>query len=315
MIIINAFLVISSSISSVAQVSKTTVLNDIKEKNSEIINNAISSYEFNQISLEQEQRELYISQKILNFTDQNNLLNKEYIEDIKDSIDNQSYCFSDEVLDSLYINNSNFTPCENEYFIGNKVFIYECVSSKNSLLNKETYNEINHPGDETTSKNISNVKIQKLSTNSYIDNKTNVYFNGTIDNVYFIGLILTKDMCVKIYNTLAFWINNIVDFYSNTKDNYVHQIVSTILSTIGTGVAAVAFEKIYTYFAGLIESILGLLESTIIGFIISLIVLYTLYILVKIFFAGLSEKGYAVGFKIYNLFKWEYFDGEIDSII
>lgn len=313
MIILNSFIVISSSICATAPISNAKIYNDINNNNEIIVDNLLSTYEIDNVILNENEKETYIKQRLLKFNEENDTLDNIYLNQLDKIIKEEIYYQDYKSIEEQYKKEETLINFEGNKYLINENYTKDQVSS--NLIINNTYNEINHPSDSSNSSPIKNENFNpndyKLPMYSY--NEENMYgiINSKLDGTFFLGLIISSDACIFFYNKIVSFINNKVASYTFKTDDMLFQLIELLLCSAPLGIGALA-SQVFTYFNSVIESILALITThPIFAFIILVVAIAIIYLLVNIFIAGYHQCGYAIGFKIHNLFNWEYFDGEI----
>lgn len=121
-----------------------------------------------------------------------------------------------------------------------------------------------------------------------------------INNGYFIGINLSRTTVINLYNVIANIINYLPDAitfikllknsFQLTVSVFIDKVIASIVTFINSIIASIP-----SGFAGLVlKAIIGVLATA------------TTIIVGLILYFGYLEKGFYVGFRCYNILKWEW---------
>lgn len=121
-----------------------------------------------------------------------------------------------------------------------------------------------------------------------------------INNGYFIGINLSRATVINLYNMIANIINYLPDAIS-----FIKLLKNSFQLTV-----SVYIDKVITSIVTFINSIIALIPSGLAGNIFKVIIVIlataTTIIVCLILYFGNIEKGFYVGFRCYNILKWEW---------
>ncbi len=141
---------------------------------------------------------------------------------------------------------------------------------------------------------------------SYNSNNAKVSYAPTINNQPFVGINLTKDAAIGIYNVLSSIIKNF---------SFFKEILSLAKNTTFLAISSF-INKISSTFMNVINTILSLIPAGAIGNIIK-VVLVVLISSIVIFLAvafgfGMFQTGFYIGFKRVGFLNWDFIYGKYE---
>lgn len=137
---------------------------------------------------------------------------------------------------------------------------------------------------------------------------------GRVGGCYFLGIIVSKDACVGFYNFLVDLFNGIAARVNGGEIiPGVIGILSAVVAAIKGGSAGTIttaltnFLKLFwkEYAALLTSGPLGIILAALIALVAALVI----FIVVNMIVWGRKGSGFAVGWKIHNIFNWEWYYG------
>lgn len=322
----------SSGVSNIVQANR---IEAIKEQAVQVVADAVDSFNYSNFVFDYEEYASVVKQKLYNFNKENNLIDDSHAESLVENLKMDFSYISAVDFDSIVLaknisslnlsNEVDFTKttkfCVDE-FIQQKDVI-NCASNLNKDVNNKFISVVSNSSDDKTISDASNKETDKFPIHSYNATNISTYINGEVGGKKFIGIAASKDACVAFYNTVARWLNNMA-FYkaSGIKGpaGIIYETVKTLTLVAGGTALATAItsvvSSITTYFIGLWAQFISLFTAggpigILVGIIISIIGAACVGTLVTMFIFGYLQKGFAVGWKIHNIFKWEWYCGEL----
>ena len=182
---------------------------------------------------------------------------------------------------------------------------------------------------EETPETTNEDEIFKLPTVPCDTNKISTSTNGKVNEVDFFGLLCSKDACANLYNTFAGWINKQAMYQSGngiTPFKIITEafkelsfiagttiIGAAVVTKINTLIATItgAVSGIWTAFASLFTA--GGPIGILIGLVVVLLGAACIGTIVAMIVYGYLGKGFAIGWKMYTIWvwDWEWFCGDI----
>lgn len=321
MVITSLLLTMTTSISGCNQLATANKMASIKKEANEIILEASAEFDSNQLNISINEHISLIKHHLLQFNDENNLLDEEYLLALKENADlgsteefalNSFEEKSDEVIEdsNLLKNIGKAKQSSSSLSLKKGDFRFEKIEDL-SLPNStslSSYVTSNSDGINSITNN------QTLPVHSYNSSNVNSSANGKLDDKLFVGIMVTKDACVSFYNTVASFLNNQVMYAASGIKGPANMIIQA-LTCVTPALAATVIGSLIAYFSGLWTSFCSLFTAggpvgIIVGTIIGLVGLACIAVLATMFVMGYMRKGFAVGWKVHNLFNWEWYCGE-----
>ena len=320
MLLSSIALIISTCLSGpCAPLASSYRLEEVNESAREIIDYASNYFDYSNYDLTYEEEQSLIKQKIYQFAENNNLLSIEELEYLKKEIVSSDDYTYFENIDSLFIKDDAYSL---------NAFNTIKLNDK-PITNKFSISSLDHDGEDISSDN--NDTESGVSTDYqlpilYCDtDKISISIDGKVDGCYFFGIVCSKDACVGLYNTLAGYINKQAIYQINGLSFPLALIVETLSTLVSTTLRGAQF---VTFVSSQIEALKGALLSiwnefatflgsagpigAIIGIIIAIVGSFCIAIITEMIVYGYLGKGFAIGFKIHNIFWWEYIHEELD---
>jgi len=156
---------------------------------------------------------------------------------------------------------------------------------------------------------------------SYNPSAPSTTLTGQVDGCSFIGLICNKEACISIYNVFAGFFNKQIMYKvsnSGSPLNLISEAFNTLKSiavpsalVVGTIIAELTgfLSSLWAQFIALFTA--GGLPGIILGSVIGLIGLACIATITAMIVFGYLGKGFAIGWKVHNIFWWESFHGYI----
>lgn len=181
----------------------------------------------------------------------------------------------------------------------------------------------NNPESGGTSSNIDTLPIK-----SYDESNVTATTYHTFGDCAFLGIYASKDACINVYNIFAGWANDQLTYTASGSGSPLNSVVealkvaaaasaTTALGITATAAIASAISAVTGYLGSIWAGYIAMFTSAgavgiIIGLIVTLLGLACIAVIASMIVFGYLGKGYAVGWKIYNLFHWEWYNGIID---
>lgn len=224
----------------------------------------------------------------------------ESVDDIEDNLKNNIVNYYDN--HSGYVTQIDLTLLKN--YLSNNDYSYVSPASNLSLVSVSTRLNLEYLSNDTFStSSIINSCLPSINYNS--SNATLTYVPSINDKV-FIGIYLSKDAAIGIYNFLA----NVINNYDTTM-NLIDSILNLAGSSIETFVSALS-PKIITYIATFLASIPTGTIGTLIKIALTIVTVSVIIFLITAFFFGMIEKGFYIGFIRNTAFDWRFICGTED---
>ncbi len=336
MLFVSLMITAATSISGLSSISNAKNSERLQELSSSIVTIAPNVFDYSDYSLTSDESSSFCKQKLYSYAKDNALISNEQSQYLVNQIENSSDYTAFQSLDDAYLKGSSISQFKFYLTSLNETLIFSDVSSlslsiKNTDIkptfdqkNSDTVKTASLSGDDflTYDGGGGGTAKTQLDTNlPYTESNVAYATSGKLDNVNFFGIICTPDMCISMYNKFAEWINNRCTYAASGSKTPFEAIRNVIISFASGGVfTAIVIEKvvkqIVTYLTGLLEGFLGLFDLTspigvALGVIIGIIVIGCAYIFAKMLIYGYMRKGFAIGWKVYSLFKWSWYNGEV----
>ena len=151
--------------------------------------------------------------------------------------------------------------------------------------------------------------------NCYQNHVTNT-INGTLEGIFFLGIMVSRDACINFYNVIANSLNNQVTYSASGVKGPVAMIIESLKLLAPAATMATVTSALTFYFSGLWNTFISMFSVAagpidwIVGAITALIGAACISTLVTMFIMGYQKKGFAVGWKVHDIFNWEWYCGE-----
>lgn len=321
------------------QISNAVNIENIENNALCLISKAAENYDFSEYDLNYSEEQSLIKQKLFQYAQNNELFTVNELNRLQETIVNDSEykLFND--IDSLFLQGSNTNInlfksknskiCENIYKkTGDIVSHDDTIVSNFLIMNNENASLYSNTIELATSyirdcsifDNSIIGETEGLPLLPYNINNVSSSVNGKLDGVNFLGVLCSKDTCINLYNSLAGWLNQKAMYVASGVKTPVGIIVDalnllqasivtgTIISSSITTITG-AFATLWAQFCALFST--GGPIGIIIGIIIGLVGVACIGIIVSMIVYGFLGKGFAIGWKVHNVFKWEWFCGGI----
>lgn len=324
----------------------------IKQHANEIIMRAAVDFDYTDYDLTYNEQQSFTQQKLYDYAVENDLFTTEELNRLKETITNNDAfaCFDD--IENLFVqqsvsddaslkkaidvNSQNLykdfavagvpgtAKIDNSLINNNFVDIGLAVGGNESSSEKTDTTESEGEVTEATSEKTEPEEF-KLPILPYNANNISSSIGGKVDGCVFFGILCSKDACINLYNAFAGWTNKQVMYQVSGSGSPFKIIVEAFKTLATTTAIGAAFA---TVVAGAIATVTGALSSVwasfcalfaaggpigiILGLIIGLIGAACIGTVVSMIVYGYLGKGFAVGWKIHNIFRWEWFCGELN---
>lgn len=337
MVMTSLVLTLSTTLSGgCSSISNANRITSIKENAVEIVEKAAETYDFTDyLNLTFDEQESLVKKKILEYNEENNLIDEEYIVALKDHLKEDNSFTYFENIDELFIKpdiSKNVLQKNNEISASLITDLSNAVGKdkaifRNDIINSNLTNiTINRDFGDTDGETQNNDNVSESATSetetqsllpihTYNQNHVTNTTNGTLDGVFFLGIMVSRDACINFYNTIANFLNNQVVYKVSETKGPVGLVIEA-LKTLTPVTFATVTATLISYFSGIWNSFISLFSAAagpigwIVGAIIALIGAACISALVTMFIMGYQKKGFAVGWKVHNLFNWEWYCGE-----
>ena len=304
MVMTSLVLALSTTLSGgCSTISNANRITSIKENAVEIVERAAETYDFSDyLELTNDEQESLVKQKILEFNEKYKLVDEEYIVALKEHLKEDEKFTYFENIDDLFIkpdiseivleeNNELHSEliCDlSQSLVNDKEIIRDDIINSNitEIVVNHDYGDTggskvdddskDNPNSDSKTDNTQNEKLDLLPIYNYDQNHVTNTANGTLDGVFFLGIMVSRDA-----------------------------------STMTTVTAA-----LISYFSGIWNTFISMFSAAagplgwIVGWIIALIGGACISILVTMFIMGYQKKGFAIGWKVHHIFNWEWYCGE-----
>ena len=337
MLFVSLMITAATSISGLSNISNAKNSERLQELSSSIVSIAPNVFDYSDYNLTSDESSSFCKQKLYSYAKDNSLISNEQSQYLKNQIENSSDYTVFQSLDDMYLKGSNVSQFKYYLTSLNETLIFSDVSSM-SLSIKNT--DIKPTFDQKNSDTVKTVSLSgddlmtydggggggtsktQLETNlPYTESNVAYATSGKLDNANFFGIICTPDMCISMYNKFAEWINNRCAYAAAGSKTPFEAMRDIIISFASSGVfTAIVIEKvvkqIVRYLTGFLDGFFGLFASLspiaiALGIIISLIAAVSVYVFAKMLIYGYMRKGFAIGWKVYSLFNWSWYNGEV----
>ena len=168
---------------------------------------------------------------------------------------------------------------------------------------------------QTTSSNKTNVS-ESLPTYAYNENNVNFVLNGKYGKYAFVGIKVSKDACISLYNFFVtvcpktLGLNTFATIVSAFK-YYSVALLACATTTAFAATLASFVAKVATILKTVWVSILSLLYllgpiGVIISYIVKIAGLACITVIVTMIICGSTQKGFIAGFVIYHWWDWRF---------
>lgn len=307
----------------------------------QIINVASTKFSFTNYSkLTFDEQEALIKHRILEFNDENKLVDKEYIDSLREQLEeDENFTFI--LNDSFIVNNFveqyepkvkllesrlidgliNSTIRDRTYIKGDfmdSIFTFVPVEDEfDDNSNEESVESSSDTGEENgETQDNESVDLTLLPIYEYDKSAVSSFTNGNLNGVFFLGIMASRDACINFYNIIASFLNNQVMHAASGIKSPASTIIE-LLKALTPGTVAAVTSALISYFSGIRKTFISMFSASsgpiglIVGTIIALAGAVCISILVGMFIKGYQKKGFAIGRKIHSFFNWEWYCGEI----
>ena len=228
---------------------------------------------------------------------ENNALHTELIYDLSHSLVNDKPIIRDDVI------NSNITDI---------VINHDYGDTGGSKVDDDSKSDSDN---NSKTDNTQNEKLDLLPIYNYDQNHVTSTTNGTLDGVFFLGIMASRDACINFYNVIANFLNNQVMYSASGTKGPVGIIIES-LKVLAPATMATVTAALISYFSGIWNTFISMFSAPagpigwIVGSIIALIGAACISTLVAMFIMGYQKKGFAIGRKVHNIFNWEWYCGK-----
>lgn len=312
MTILSLFLVFSSSI--VGTFGESTINNQqtaaIKAKAIEALGDVIDKYNFENYTTEINIMESFVKQEILNYAEKEGILDSEMIAAGKEFLANDPDFVKVENIESLYLINGGITNPAEDYNPSNP----RGPGRGGRVVGKSSVGPgmgFDNQGDDIPGWNAESLPFRNSANNT---NHT-IGINENFEDSTFIGITLSKDTCINFYNFIANWLNN--EALGDASDALeIIGYINIYSSIIAVSVLGEIIGALTGYFTGIFQSLMSIIYTAgpiglLVGVIASIMIVSIVFIVVSMFVFGYLEMGYQVGFRIYSLFDWDWYEGPL----
>lgn len=329
------------------QLSESNCVTNIKEDANEIILRAANDFNYDNYDLTYDEHQSFTKQKLYCYALENGLFAKDELDSLKQTIVSGDDFVKFGDVEKLFVNEPTSESDVTKATIGIKSeklykdFENASISDAASIDGKivsNNYTNIcfdlceggasaagnNEDEDNLNSESNADQRIFELPILNCDANNISASISGKVDGVDFFGILCSKDACINLYNAIANWANNQIAYRASGSSSPAKIIVEafrTLATTTAIGAA------LATIIAGVIGTITGALSSlwaefcalfaaggpigVIIGLIIGLIGAACIGVIVAMIVYGYLGKGFAIGWKIHHIFRWEWFCGDL----
>lgn len=343
MVMTSLVLALSTTLSGgCSTISNANRITSIKENAVEIVERAAETYDFSDyLELTNDEQESLVKQKILEFNEKYKLVDEEYIVALKEHLKEDEKFTYFENIDDLFIkpdiskivleeNNALHSEliCDlSQSLVNDKEIIRDDIINSNitEIVVNHDYGDTGGSKVDDDSKddsnsnsktdNTQNEKLDLLPIYNYDQNHVTNTANGTLDGVFFLGIMVSRDACINFYNVIANFLNNQVMYSASGTKGPVGIIIEYLKVLVPSTMATVTAALI-SYFSGIWNTFISMFSAAagplgwIVGWIIALIGGACISILVTMFIMGYQKKGFAIGWKVHHIFNWEWYCGE-----
>lgn len=343
-------LTVSTCITGCGQLATSNRIDAIKQNANEIVLRAASDFDYSDYDLNFEEQQSFTKQKLYAYAEKNKIFSNEELNALKEAIvsDEDFVDFGD--IDNLFVSDKiskvsdldaninvkskklysdlEFSAASDAVRINNKLVsnnftdIYFEDGGNGGSAGMGNNDETSTKESEKTNENEEEYELPILAYNA---KNISTSISGQIDGCSFFGLLCSKDACINLYNAFAGWINNQI-VYSASGSGSPFKIIAESFKTLAVaaavgssqdaiaagaiGIITCALSSLWASFCALFSS--GGPIGLIIGLVIGLIGAACIGTIVAMIVYGFLGKGFAIGWKIHNIFWWEWFCGDLN---
>lgn len=323
-------------------ISNTNRIASIKENAIEIVEKAAEIYDFSDyLELTTNEQESLVKQKILEYNEENKLVDEEYIVALKKQLKEDDRFTYFENIGNLFVKQdiTKSALIENDVLCSDLIYdlSHSSINDKEIIIDKTINSNItdiaishdygdtggSQVGDESNgdfngnpeSCNSQNEEQKFLPIYNCDQNHVTNTINGTLDGIFFLGIMVSRDACINFYNVIANFLNNQVTYSASGVKGPVAMIIE-YLKLLAPATMATVTSALIFYFSGLWNTFISMFSAAagsigwIVGAITALIGAACISTLVTMFIMGYQKKGFAVGWKVHDIFNWEWYCGE-----
>ena len=326
-------LTLTSSLNGINQTAVARKINQLKADSQEIISRAMDDFNFDDMDLSLDNLLSLVKDSILQYNEENELLNETYLSQLSFN----SAIIDEDTLSEIQINEADFLEMANSFRVENTINdlpdldlvqrpligwdrpgYYDGANggTSGSLTNPLPWGISQHDGSGEFFGGSTGGSTGETTTNQpsfphkdVNPDLINYFVNQRVDGVNFVGIAVSRDACMEFYNLVGTLIDE--DFHQ-----FVGGVLAALSLVAAAGVAAAIgaltgyFSSIWAGFCSLFTS--GGIVGIIVGIIIGLVGAACIAVMATMFVMGAFEKGFAVGWKVPNIFSWNWYCGEID---
>lgn len=299
-------------------------ISQLNETSNSIISFGENNFNYENFDLTYEQQINLFEQQILKNAYSNNFITPQTFNNINNSLINTSYYVNLESFESDVLSNkSEFNVLQTKY--NNQ--LEEISTYLNSdTISLNTINTISTAAFHFTKDDNAGGGggggdiVETLPLYSCNEDDIYIKLNQEVDGCKFIGIECSKNACIKVYNVISKFLNNLAYQKADNVSGIASIIISTLNLLILKGCAssveiAGVVATISSYMKTFSTNILELLKAgTIVFFIAYLIVLVVgtiISVIIKMFVCGALKRGFIRGIKIFSIFNWEDVDRDL----
>lgn len=294
-IILTASTVLSNGMGNFAQANKIAAINNRAQQ----IIEASAGFDYENFDFTYDQQQNIVKQKLVEYNKENELFDLEYLEKISDELKN----------DPNYVDLSNFNEdIDQQHSTFSKIKSDISVASTFDDKFKYDFGDVGGGGTNEGSNEKKQDLLPILPENPQ---KAQATINGKLFGKNFLGIVLTPEACIAVYNIIANLVTNKEYYKAGGKliveimQRYTPALYASTHATL-VGIFTGLWSKITAFFSNLVPP-----YSHIIAAIALFVGFAIITIIVTMFLLGSQKKGYAAGFIIHNWIRWEPYAGEI----
>lgn len=343
MITTSLFLTFATSLGGANSLAQANQLEALQNEADEIIERASAEFIYEE-AFQLGEAFGVTKQKLFEFYEENELLDSDYLEALRTNLENDNqeteitiaesplakYLVAEDRtktfmshIDDFNIQSAvsdlslNSRPWDTTFQFGDAVSTskYTITPSPSTGSPSTPSSSSSSSSNSSSSSQSSNSAVIVLPIKPYNEDHVATIAGGKLDGVTFVGLMFSRDTCVAFYNKVAGWLNNQVIYSSSPTGGPATMIINALmLSAPAMALATIA--KLTEYFTGIWStwcSYLGGVGGPVgiaIALIIGLVGAACIATLITMLVMGYNGKGFAIGWKVPNIFKWKWYCGE-----
>ncbi len=294
-------------------------ISQLSDTSNTILSFGENNLNYENFALTYDQQMNLFDQQILKNAYSNNFISSQTFQNINDSLLNSSYYVNLDNFENGVLSNKNeFNALQTKY---NEQLEEISTYLNSDTINLKTVNTIstaafNFTRDDNTGGGGGDT-VETLPLYSCNEDDIYIKINQEVDGCKFIGIECSKNACIKVYNVISKFLNNLAYQKADNVSGIASIIIRALNLIIFEGCASsVEFAglvtTISTYMKTFLSNILELMKGGTIGFVIAFLIAFVvgaiIGVIIKMVICGALKRGFIRGVKIISLFDYENVD-------